>query len=348
MGSPPSAGRGSSTDEERLLAFLEDPATYPQNPATVEAIETHMSRVFIAGDLVYKMKKPVRLSFVDFTTIEARRRNSERELALNQRLAPGVYLGLIRVVRLANGALSLGGFGRTVEWLVVMRRLDQDRLLHRIVERGEARAVEIEQIGAVLACFYSETPRIAVAPSDWRKQWERAVNRVETSLADPRFALPRDAVARCIGRQRSFLAEHASLLTARAEQGRIVDGHGDLRPEHIFIGPPLLLIDRLEFNERLRWTDPFDEAVFLGLECERLGGRWIGDHLVRYLARALQDVPPPILLQFYRCYRASLRASLSIEHMRDPYPRTPERWPRQARDYLDLALAEWRAEDHQS
>ncbi|MGZ5822268.1 MAG: hypothetical protein ACXWI1_12375, partial [Croceibacterium sp.] len=98
------------------------------------------------------------------------------------------------------------------------------------------------------------------------------------------------------------------------------------------------LIDRLEFNPRLRWADPFDEAVLLGVECERLGAPWFGPRLIERLGHLLKDQPPAELLRFYRCYRASLRARLSIEHLLDPIPRTPERWPQQAKEYLALAL----------
>lgn len=297
-----------------------------------------MSWVFLAGELVYKMKKPVRLDFVDFSTLEARRHNCERELALNQRLAPGVYLDVVPLMRRADGELALGGDGVPVEWLVVMRRLDERRLLDRAVAAGAVTESDIDRLCDQLAAFYRETPRVDIAPNELVAWWRELVALSERSLTDPRFGLARADVAGPLQALHDFLDRDAGLLAARAVGGRIVDGHGDLRPEHVHLGPPMRIIDRLEFDARLRRVDPFDEIGFLGLECERLGAAWIGRRLREGLERRLRGRPPAPLLRFYRCYRACLRARLSIEHLRDPEPRTPEHWPGQARAYLTLAL----------
>jgi len=326
-----------ATDE--LVAFLSSPDAYAHRPDRVEAIETHMSLVFIAGDLVFKMKKPVRLAFVDFTTLEARRENCERELALNQGLAPGVYREVVPVVRTAAGTLSIGGSGEPVEWLLVMQKLDRERLLGAVAARGEAKPADIDGLCDRLAGFYCSTARIPMTEEELLSWWKEAVDSNVRSLDDLLFDLPRGPVEDVLSAELDFLDRHADLLTERAREGRILDGHGDLRPEHVHLGPPLRLIDRLEFNARLRWVDAFDEAAYLGLECSRLGADWIGPRLIDGLSERLGDRPSGLLIAFYTCHRAAMRARLSIEHMRDPNPRTPERWPRQAREYLDLACA---------
>ncbi len=325
-------------DLKPVLDFLSSPGTYPNQPRSVQLTETHMSYVFMAGDLVYKMKKPIRLGTIDFTTLEARRLNSERELALNPRLAPGVYLKVMPVVRQPGGRLTLAGEGVPIEWLVVMRRLDHDKLLDHRVPHGKVGPADIDQLCEVLTDFYQEAPRIDISPHALVALWRNSIDLTEKSLTDPIFALPAEDVARPIQALRHFLDHHAGILAARAIEGCIRDGHGDLRPEHVHLGPQTLIIDRLEFDETLRRVDPFDEASLLGLECERLGMAWIGPYLVECLMQHLQDRPLPILLRFYRCYRACLRARLSIEHMRDPHPRTPEKWPQQTHEYLAIAL----------
>ncbi|HET9428577.1 MAG TPA: hypothetical protein VFO69_09485 [Allosphingosinicella sp.] len=330
-------GTGSPSSKA-VVDFLSTASAFPGRPTRVERIETHMSWVFLAGDLVYKMKKPLRLDFVDFSTLEARRRNCERELALNQRLAPGIYLDVVPLMQRADGELELGGSGVPVEWLVVMCRLHERRLLDRAVAAGAATESDIDGLCDLLAAFYCETPQIDIAPDELVAWWRGLVVLSERSLTDPRFGLARADVADPLQALHDFLNRDAGLLAARAVGRRILDGHGDLRPEHVHLGPPTRVIDRLEFDERLRRADPFDEAEFLGLECERLGADWIGRRLREGLERRLLDRPPVPLLRFYRCYRACLRARLSIEHLRDPEPRTPERWPRQARAYLMLAL----------
>jgi uncharacterized protein len=326
-----------AAEDTEVLAFLADPGSYPNHPSQVEAIETHMSRVFLAGDRVYKLKKPIRLSFVDFTTLDARRQNCEREHALNQQLAPGVYLDVIPIVRRADGSLALDGGGVPVDWLLVMRRLPAERLLNHAIGKGEARPEDVDRICDRLGRFYSHASPAGCAISDFLASWRSLVDLAERSLADPLFALPADQVNDVVRGLRSFLDRDVSLIASRFETARIVDGHGDLRPEHIHLGPPVLIIDRLEFDDRLRWADPFDEIEFLALECEMLGAPWIGRRLRGCLATRLNDPPPARLRSFYRCYRAALRARLSIEHLRDPAPRTPERWPRQARAYLRVA-----------
>ena len=320
-----------------VLAFLADPASYPGHPSRVEAIETHMSRVFLAGDRVYKIKKAMRFPFVDFTSLDQRRLNCLRELELNQVLAPDVYLGVLAIARQPSGALAIGGDGEPVEWLVVMRRLDRADLLDNTLRNGAGRPHHAEELAGILARFYQGTRRVGLTGEELLDWWREAVSLTASSLTNPFFSIPADSVHGPLGFLQRFLADDADVIAARAPI--ILDGHGDLRPEHVHLGPPIRLIDRLEFNARLRWSDPFDEATFLGMECERLGASWFGPSLVRRLSDLLGDTPPAPLLQFYRCYRACLRARLSIEHLLDPNPRTPERWPAQARDYLALALS---------
>jgi aminoglycoside phosphotransferase family enzyme len=137
--------------------------------------------------------------------------------------------------------------------------------------------------------------------------------------------------------QRRFLDQGSALLVERCR--RIVDGHGDLRPEHIWLGPPVHIVDCLEFNRRLREVDPLDEIAFLSIECARLGGARYGDYIERRLCMALPDMVSDQLFSFYRCYRATLRARLSIAHLLEPSPRTPAKWRRQTSAYLALATA---------
>lgn len=327
-----------SPDQE-LVAFLSDPGSYPGKHEKVDVIETHMSLVFMPGSRVYKMKKPLHLGLVEFTTLDQRKKNCEREVTLNQQLAPGVYRKIVPVVRMSDGRLSLDGRGEPVEWLVVMKRLDQRRLLHHRILHSDVTTADIDRLTEILIKFYAAAPVVQLSGLDLLAWWHDMVQRTSRSLLDPLFVLPSDQVGRVTKALAKFLEDGPELISARAISHRIIDGHGDLRPEHIYIGSKILLIDRLEFDPKLRWIDPFDELLFLALECDRLGASWIGPRIMRAMEAGLADHPPPGLMQFYRCFRAALRAALSIEHMRDPRPRTPERWTRQACEYLSLALA---------
>lgn len=312
--------------------LLSDPATYGAGVAAVETVETHMSLLFLAGQTVYKLKKPVVYPFLDFSTLAARERNCRDELRLNRRLAPDVYLGLSTITRDANGALALDGRGEAVEWLVRMRRLPAGRTLDRLIVAGAVTAEQVDAVSGVLAKFYAGAERASLGAEQYVEQLrgEHAVNRaviggLENGLA--RSLL--DDVQR-------FLDEDHALLRARVTAGRIVDGHGDLRPEHVWLNTPPLVIDCLEFNERLRQVDPFDEITYLGLECARLGAAWIGPRLLLLLSTALHDAVDPRLLRFYARYRACVRARLALAHLAEPSPREPERWQPLARAYLHL------------
>ncbi len=140
--------------------------------------------------------------------------------------------------------------------------------------------------------------------------------------------------------QRRIAAGCSALLLGRIHPRRYVDAHGDLRPEHIWLREPVTIIDCLEFDPKLRANDPLDEIAFLHLECERLGGLWAAERIRRHLAHALGDDDASGLFLFYRSHRAMLRARLSIAHLFDTNPRTPEKWPHLARVYLDLAAAD--------
>jgi aminoglycoside phosphotransferase family enzyme len=184
----------------------------------------------------------------------------------------------------------------------------------------------------VLAAFYRGATTIDIDPDDYvgRIAREQATNRA--LLLQP--GLQPDGVAQTLDRFDAALERHAAALRARAAQRRVVDGHGDLRPEHVCMLQPPLVIDCLEFNAALRQVDPFDELAFLGLECELAGAAWIGPRLVDGCAAALGERPEPPLLALYTAYRALLRARLALAHLLEPQPRTPERWLPLARRYI--------------
>ena len=328
-----------SIDEK--LRFLQSQSAHPNLKEPPGSLETHMSWLFFADEQVLKLKKPVRFPFLDFSTLQAREFFCREELRLNSRLAPGVYLGLLALQATDTGfALvpepELPAPGRTVDWLVLMRRLPQTRELQRLLAEGRVEAREIDALVAVLAAFYRHAPRIALTAQEYvaRFQREQAANR--EVLLRPQFDL-RDAAA-ALDRFDVALLDSALSLGERAASGRVVDGHGDLRPEHVWLLEPPVVIDCLEFNAQLRQVDPFDEIAFLGLECEMAGAPWIGARLAAGCMAALGDVSSPALMRLYTAHRALLRARLAMAHLLDLQPRTPDRWPPLAQRYIERAL----------
>lgn len=326
---------GEPTLAEKV-AFLSQPAAYPRPVSEVIRRETHMSWVFLAGDKVYKLKKPVRFPYLDFSTLGRREAACRAELDLNRRLAPDIYLDVVPLVAARKG-LSIGTSGEVADWLVVMRRLEDHWALDRAIEENRVDACQLDRLVTVLGRFYWHARRPYVSPAAQMLEWKRNISSDCRVLLHRRFDLPAGLIRSIERAQRSFLHRRGGALLRRARDRRIVDGHGDLRPEHIWLCDGIKIIDCLEFNPRLRMVDPFDEVAYLSLECERLGAAWIGDYVRRGVSRALHDDPGPELFLFYRCHRAMLRARLAIAHLLEPNPRTPEKWPQRARAYLSIA-----------
>lgn len=336
-----STNSNGSQDLAEKVAFLSTAAAYPGATGPVQRRETHMSWVFFTGGTVYKLKKPVRLDYLDFSTLARREWACRAEYALNQTLAPKVYEAVAPLVRTPAG-LAIGGAGEVIDWLVVMRRLDENQTLEsRFLGPGVSNP-ELDSLALTLSLFYRRARRVRRSPAAQLHEWRRAIASNHQVLLDPRLGLPHGLVRAVLAVQGQFLRLRGPLLAQRAREGRIVDAHGDLRPEHVWMGPPIKIIDRLEFSPSLRAVDPLDELAFLDLETERYGAPAAGARIRRRLLPALRDRSLPELYLFYRSYRAMLRARLAIAHLMEPTPRAPDKWPRQARTYLRLAAADAR------
>lgn len=322
---------------EATLRFLGRPDAYPEGTARVDAVETHMSWVFLTDTHAYKLKKPVRYPYLDFSTVEARRLDCEQEVALNRRLAPAVYLGVIPLVRDMAGHLHLGGPGEAVDWLVWMRRLPADRMLDHLLRSAAVTQPEIVGLAKRLARFYATAAAAAITPDAYRQALAGRIEDNLRELATPEFELEPEVLAALARVQLRFLDDHAELFEARVRQGRIVEGHGDLRPEHVCLLPDPVVIDCLEFNREFRILDPADELAYLALECEQLCAPQVGHWLLDGYREASGDAPPDGLIHFYQSCRAVLRAKLALWHLRDDGRHPPGKWVATARDYLELA-----------
>lgn len=324
-------------DLQTKVAFLRQAVAYPDRPRQVEVIETHMSWVFLTERHVYKMKKPVRTSFLDFSTLQKRRQDCEAEVRLNRRLAADVYLGVVALTREADGGLALEGRGEAVEWLVKMVRLPHEQMLDYRIATGSVEPAEVEAFTKVLVAFYQQAEPVTMTPTAYRQRYltdiednHQALLRIE--------ALPVGQLAAIRENLLGWLERSAASLERRAEQRRIIEAHGDLRPEHVCLLDPPVFIDCLEFKRKFRLLDPIEELAFLALECEYAGAAFIGDIVFQTWRDLTGERPEPGLTAFYKAYRAQLRAKLSASHLEDHLPRgTAAKWINKTRAYLDLA-----------
>lgn len=333
--SSPDPTRAPTIDDK--VRFLSDPASFPHRPDRVEVIETHMSWVFLAGALVYKLKKPVHQPFLDLRSLAQRGANVDTEIRLNRRLAPDVYLGARALRQSGDGSLTLTGAGPVVDQLVEMRRLPEDRTLHSLLAAGRAEPGDLDRLAGTLVAFYAALPAEDVSADAVIAHFEDEHAKTAAVLRDPAFGLDRCPRDSAIGGFEAAFDRARPILRDRVERGRFVEGHGDLRLEHVFMTDPLAIIDCLEFSRELRVIDPFEEIICLGLDAAHLGANWVFPLLYGHLSKGLNDRPPAAVLQFYWRYRALLRARFALLHLAEPVIRTPEKWRPLALHYLALS-----------
>jgi uncharacterized protein len=325
------------------LRFLSDPASYPERPRRVAAVETHFSWVFLTDRHAYKLKKPARGDGFDLRPREARRANAVAELRLNRRLAADVYLMVVPLTVAPDGGLAIAGSGPAVDWLVKMARLDAELMFDRRIARGDWHYAELEALAHVLARFFATAPAVRLAAPELagRIRGELRAALAAAGAGDRRLGAAMRPAAR---RLDAFLVRRAALFGRRAG-ARIVDGHGDLRPEHVYLKGAPRIIDCLEFRAELRQLDPASELAFLALECRRLGGPDILARLLRRYRRRSGDRPPAALLRFYTALNAIVRARIAIEHLAEPGSRTRAELGGRAARYLAIAARAARSLD---
>jgi len=294
-----------------VVRWLSQPSAYPHRPERVETVETHISVVFLAGELAYKLKRGVRYDFLDFTTVAKREAACRDEVRLNRRLTDDVYLGITPITRLPDGGLGFGGQGRVVDWLVQMRRLPTEETLDALYRRGQLRDEHVRQLAGRLAEFYGGLTPLAIEPCEYRQRYEAHVRGNLKELLAVSHHCPRNQVLRIHGFQSRLLHLQPWLFDERVGSGRIVEGHGDLRPEHICFTQPLAIFDCIEFSADFRRIDVADELTFLAAECDFLGARWVGPRLFELFQSLTGDRPPQELLAFHKSYRACVRAKVA-------------------------------------
>lgn len=327
---------------ESRLHFLQQ-ALAPGRPgARADLIETHLSWVVLGPDRVLKMKKPGGHPVIDLSSPEVRRRNAHEEVRLNRRLAPDVYLGVLALEwRAGTLALVPDAADRpgeaAIDWLVHMRRLPAALMLDELVRRRQFGPDQLGPLSATLAAFHAGARPVSLDGTAYVRRIvdeQRANRRV---LEDPRVAVAGAAAA--IGRFEDAVALHSRTLGRRAKEGRIVEGHGDLRPEHVCMLSPPVVIDCLEFDATLRELDPLDEIAFLCLEVDLLGADGIGRELWRRAQNPPCDPAAEDLRQLYTARRALLRARLVAAHLLDARVVDPASWRTRANRYVEVANA---------
>lgn len=314
---------------------------------SVTCIETHISWVFLIGDSVFKLRKPVNLGFVDFQSPASRYEDCLAEIRLNQPLAPDVYRAVVPVWQRSDGELQVGGEprGPIIDWAVHMRRLDEAERADRLLLAGKLDAKAIERIAARIAEFHATQMRKGVSPQ--LASPEQVIANVEDNFAATERSLSSylnaSEAAELVSEQRRFLATHRALLERRVALGKVCETHGDLRLEHIYLGADGLIrvLDCVEFSERFRVADVAADLAFLAMDLTRLEHPELADRLLAHYVGLTRDFELYRVIDFYQSYRAFVRAKIAALVARDTNAdaETRQRAEAEARRCFRLALA---------
>jgi aminoglycoside phosphotransferase family enzyme/predicted kinase len=285
--------------------------------ANIEVLQTHHSVVFLAGQYVYKIKKPVDLGFLDFATLDKRRFFCEEEVRLNRRLAPSVYLGVVPIT-MSGGQFHFEGDGTTVEWAVKMQRLPDEATLQRQLGKPLVDSTWMQMIGQRLAHFHRRAEsnseiasfgRFDVVAQNARENFQQSRPHVNCTVS-------RRVFDRLEQLTEEALADHRLPIEARAGRGVPRDTHGDLHSDHIYLFPEkqspddLVIIDCIEFNKRFRYADPVADMAFLYMDLTFLGFPRLAEEFASAYFAASNDDDGRALLSFYSAYRAIVRAKV--------------------------------------
>jgi uncharacterized protein len=304
-------------------------------------VQTHISYIFLVGTRAYKVKKPVHLGFLDYSTLDLREHFCRREVELNRRLAPDLYLGVEPIVATSQG-VRVGGDGEPVEWCVVMQRLPEEGLLSTRLVGGDVTPDQITAVARQVAKFH----HVAQTGGEIDGYGQPATIRVNTEENFTQLApyvgrtVSADHLARIRAFTEAFLLQKRPLFAERIAQHRIRDCHGDLHAGSICLADKIQIFDCIEFNDRFRYSDVAAEVAFLAMDLDHFGRSDLARRFVDSYRQAAGDGLPDDLLAFYACYRAVVRAKVESFKLDEP-GFTPDERARardQAKVYVDLAL----------
>jgi len=332
----------SRIERSRLIDFLSLPSSYPHSPVHIEHIQTHASDVFMVAPFVYKIKKPINLGFLDFSTLKKRKYYCEKEVELNRRLCSSAYLG-IEKISLTNGILSIGKGGETVEYAVKMNMLPEKYFLQNLLKESKANEADFIRLSNKLADFYKHQ-RSCEEIAEYGSPEKIKVN------IDENLALSKSFIGETISQAAYsaiefyndyFFENKSDLFRIRMEQGLIKDCHGDLRLEHInFRSEYICIFDCIEFNERFRYIDIASDIAFLAMDLDFNSYYRFSNFFVSEISKAMKDDSIDEVLDFYKCYRAYVRGKVESIKALEPEVSDKQRElaHKKAELYFKLAL----------
>lgn len=308
----------ASADLPPVVQALLRPGAYPHPTGKIKLIQTHISYVLLAGEHVYKIKKPLDFGFLDYSTLGKRRYNCRQEVILNSRLCSDTYLGVVAIRELPEG-IHIGGKGKIVEYAVHMRRLPEERMMHRLLEAGRVTPAMLRRVADRVAEFHAkaETNKRIAEYGGWAIEyaWNENIAQWAPYIGQTATA-EQDRILTAYGE--AFFARNRDLLRRRVKDRRIRDGHSDLRSDAVCIENGICIMDCVEFNRRIRWVDVTRDVGFLAMDLDYRGHADLGRAFVRRYVKTSGDAGVNELIDFYKAYNACVRGKVDGFQLSQP------------------------------
>lgn len=304
--------RQTSIGQVQVFEAMADPNFYPHPVSQIDERDTHISKVFLTGDYVYKIKKSVELGFLDFSDLEKRRYFCWQEVVLNRRLTCDIYLDVVPIMW-KDGNFSFGKTGEIVEYAVKMKQLSYHLSMLHMVRRKKIKHSHIRDLAEILAVFHKKAK--SGKDIDHFGSWETVKKNCEENFFQTaefcgKFLDERMYGIIC-GATRSFMKRHKELFERRVASGKIRDCHGDLRTGHIYFADEIQILDCIEFNDRFRYSDITADLAFLAMDLDFERAEKTAHELLTQYVDISKDLDIFVLLNFYKCYRAFVRCKVN-------------------------------------
>jgi aminoglycoside phosphotransferase family enzyme len=322
-----------------LVEAMLNPQTYPEPTGKIELIQTHISFVFITQNYVYKVKKTVNFGFLDFSTLEKRRLNCEKELLINRRLCPEIYLEVVPINQ--SKTLKIKGSGETIEYALKMKRLPQECIMTQLLQEGKIDKKVIGEIAAIVAKFHAQAQTndeikefgsLKIIKINWDENFSQTIKYINQTIPKTDYDLMQTKI-------NEFITKNKALFESRITANRIRDCHGDLHSGNIFVTDKICIFDAIEFNDRFRYSDVASDVAFLAMDLDYQKRTDLSDYFIAQYVAYSKDAELKQLLHFYKCYRAYVRGKVISFRFDDSNIKTEEKAAaiNEARRYFKIA-----------
>jgi len=306
-------------NQTQIVEAMLKPEAYPQEPGKIELIQTHISFVFLTKNYVYKVKKAVNFGFLDFSTLDKRHLFCEKELELNRRLCPEIYLDVVSINK--SGTIKINGGGETVEYALKMKRLPQEKIMTVLLKEGKVDKKIIDELAGIVAQFHSKaqtSPEISqfgslkIVKTNWDENFAQTSKYINQTIPETEFQFIQTKI-------NDFMEKNKALFDSRIADKCIRDCHGDLHSGNIFITDKICIFDAIEFNDRFRYSDVAADVAFLAMDLDFQQMSDLANYFIERYLEYSKDQKLTQLLPFYKCYRAYVRGKVISFRLDDPH-----------------------------